>query len=352
MPVVRVRWPIPCGRQSERDPYERRGHAAWRRGGGSNRNGPRRNPGSSAEGGCTLGDLAAAVVAEVESVAARRGLTPRHLVAEWVRTADPPVASARSLAHLAPDHRVYMSAQNLMSVLSEQLTGLRAMQPLVRVLRAADDRYAPRWPRWRVAVTKSFFTHWAMFDAATRPGGETVGACVLAMRAGAGLDAQVRNTVARMQDSYMALYEQQGRHGDCVQLRNIATGLVIRAFDPVAYEGPPGEVWYARVLPPPLRGGDRHVVVTTPYVLTGVGVEEAERCIAGGAEVCAAADAAGVVGAARGEAQSRPSAARSFLKYGPTPMYWLRFVSRAFREARHNVVYLRGLPSIPKPPSG
>ncbi len=292
--------------------------------------------------GRALGDLVAAVAAEVGDVAARTGLTVRQLVAEWVRTADPPVATRRALADYAPDHRAYVAAQNFMSVLSEQLTGLRAMRPLARVLRAADNRYAPRWWRLNIAITKSFFTHWAMFDAATHPGGETVGTCVLAMAAALGLNTRIRDTVTRLQNSYMGLYELQGRHDDCVRLRNLATGVVVRAFDPVAYGGPPGEIWYARVLPPPLPGSERHVVITTPYVLTGVEMAEAERCIARGGEACASA----------GEgAQSRTEAALAFLKYGPTPTYWLRYVNRAFREARYNVVLLQGLPLIPQRPS-
>gem|GEM_PF-5076744 len=58
--------------------------------------------------------------------------------------------------------------------------------------------------------------------------------------------------------------QEAGHSGGCVRLSDIATGDVLRAFDPVAYAGPAGGVYYTRVRRLPLPGTDRHVAVTTP----------------------------------------------------------------------------------------
>jgi|GEM_PF-4819907 len=83
--------------------------------------------------------------------------------------------------------------------------------------------------------------------------------------------------ILAIQGSRMGLYGQLGRSGTCVRLRDLAAGDRLLAFDPVSHAGPAGEAWYARVLPAPLMGGERHVAVTTPYVLTGVGAADAAR---------------------------------------------------------------------------
>jgi len=36
-----------------------------------------------------------------------------------------------------------------------------------------------------------------------------------------------------------------------------------------------------------------------------------------------------------------------FLKYGPDPLYWLKYVSRSGRGYQTNAIFLAGLPAIP-----
>ena len=52
------------------------------------------------------------------------------------------------------------------------------------------------------------------------------------------------------------------------------TNRICTAVCPSGYEGRAGELWHARVLPPPLAGLDEHVVFTTPYVLIDPGERE------------------------------------------------------------------------------
>jgi hypothetical protein len=59
-----------------------------------------------------------------------------------------------------------------------------------------------------------------------------------------------------------------------VELDLESNPIVCRAVVPSGYRGQRGELWYARVLPPPVPGGSEHVVFTTPYVLLKPGIQE------------------------------------------------------------------------------
>src|SRR5437763_2635642 len=71
-----------------------------------------------------------------------------------------------------------------------------------------------------------------------------------------------------MQESRMGLYIHRGRRDGLTVLEDIVTGSVYRAIVPSGDCGEKGELWYVRVLPPPLSGGQEHVIVfTTPYIV-------------------------------------------------------------------------------------
>jgi len=107
-----------------------------------------------------------------------------------------------------------------------------------------------------------------------------------------------------------------------------------RAICPSGYTGQPGELWYARVLPPPVAGSDDHVVFTTPYLL----VEPGER------EWLAYFDRT----LPEGPPDKRIAAYERRMKWGPARDYWTEFVFEAYLNHRHDVIYLRGLPDVPE----
>jgi hypothetical protein len=57
-----------------------------------------------------------------------------------------PVAIKEVLAALHPAHAAYVRAQNQVSVMSEQFTGLKEMAPFVDIVAKAEDLYAPSAP--------------------------------------------------------------------------------------------------------------------------------------------------------------------------------------------------------------
>jgi len=80
--------------------------------------------------------------------------------------------------------------------------------------------------------------------------------------------------IGLMQDSRMAVYVHEGPDGNGIRLREMVTDRVCKAICPSGYEGRAGELWYARILPPPIAEFEEHIVFTTPYVLVEPGERE------------------------------------------------------------------------------
>ena len=132
----------------------------------------------------------------------------------------------------------------------------------------------------------------------------------------------------------MAVYAHAGTDGDAIILRELVTNRVCRAICPSGYDGRAGELWYARVLPPPLVGLDEHVVFTTPYVLIAPGEREwlayFDRILPDG------------------PIEKRLAAYERHMKWGPARDYWTEFVFEAYVNHRHDMIFLRGLPDVPE----
>jgi len=237
------------------------------------------------------------------------------------------VATREALAALHPAHAAYVYAQNQVSVLAEQLSGLDELAPLVKVISEAEDRYLPSGPPMS-PLTTSYFSCWSFFDACVGGGAETIGTTMLKVCGAFGMDDNLLRLVQLMQNSRMGVYVHEGREGDLAVLRELATDTVHRAIVPSGYRGQQGELWYVRVLPPPLPGGAEQVVITTPYVLLNPGPRE-----------WLAYFGRTVAGAGR-------QAYERHMKYGPTPSYWNEFVFEAYVNHQTEAIYLAGLPDV------
>ena len=237
------------------------------------------------------------------------------------------VASREALAALHPAHAAYVYAQNQVSVLAEELSGLDELAPLAKMISEAEDTYLPSGPPMS-PLTKSYFSCWSSFDACVGVGDETIGTTILRVCGALGMDRTLLGLIQLMQDSRMGVYGYEGREGDLAVLRELATDTVHRAIVPSGYRGQQGELWYARVLPPPLPGGAEHVVLTTPYVLLKPGPREwlayFDRIVAGASR----------------------QAYERHMKYGPTLSYWNEFVFEAYMNHQTEAIFLAGLPDV------
>jgi hypothetical protein len=230
-------------------------------------------------------------------------------------------------------HAAYVYAQNQVSVMSEQVTALEEMAPFADIISMAQDRYVPSGPPIS-PLTTSYFSCWAFFDACLGPANETIGTTVLELGAAFGMHVELLRIIQLMQESRMGLYVHEGVENGLVALRDLVTGAVCGAISPAGYQGRRGELWYARVLPPPIPGGAEHVVFTTPYIVLQPGLRDWHAYFR----------------RALPEApqQARLDAYARHIKYGPTRMYWNDFVFEAYVNHRTDVIHLAGLPDVPE----
>ena len=242
------------------------------------------------------------------------------------------VVTEGELAGFHPAHAAYVYAQNQVSVMSEQLTALREMAPFVDIVSKAEYLYLPSGPPMS-PLTTSYFTCWAFFDACAGPANETIGTTILELGAAFGMQPKLSRLIQSMQDSRMGLYIQRGTEGGLVVLEDIVTGDICRAVSPAGYRGRKGELWYVRVLPPPLPGGSEHVVFTTPYILLQ---PEARAWLAYFDRTFAH------------NQEARVENYELHMKYGPTRAYWNDFVFEAYVSHRQEAIFLAGLPDVPE----
>jgi hypothetical protein len=282
----------------------------------------------------TANPIAAKLIGKMKLALNRKVVDLKNFAA-GLRTAEElqkQVASKERLNEFHPAHAAYVYAQNQVSVMSEQLTALKEMAPFVAIISKAEDLYSPSAPPMS-PLTTSYFTCWAFFDACAGPANETIGTITLEVGTAFGMHADLLHLIRSMQDSRMGLYSHEGTEGDLVILKDVVTSNVLRAISPAGYRGTRGELWYVRVLPPPIPGHFEHVVFTTPYVVLHPELH----------------DWLGYFRRAFG--QNQPPHIEDYqrhMKYGPTRAYWNDFVFEGYVNHRADVIFLAGLPDIPE----
>ncbi len=217
--------------------------------------------------------------------------------------------------------------------MAEQLTALPEMQRFARLIEKAEEEYLPSGPPMS-PLTISFFTCWAFFDACVGLELETLGTTTMAVGKTFGMHEELIRVIGLMQESRMAVHVHEGADGDRIPLRELITNRTCRAICPSGSMGQAGELWYARVLPPPVAGSADHVVFTTPYLLVKPGEREwlayFDRTLP------------------EGPRDKRIAAYEKHMKWGPARVYWSEFVFEAYLNHRHDVIYLRGVPDVPE----
>lgn len=249
------------------------------------------------------------------------------------------IVTPEKLAEYHPAHAVYIHTQNQVSVMAEQLSALKEMDRFSIPIDRAMDDYMPSGPPWS-PLTTSFFTCWAFFDVCIGPAEETIGTTVMAVGRAFGMSDELIRVMRLMQDSRMGVYVNEGSDNGAVMLRELVTDRLYRTIATSGYLGRKGELWYARVLPPPLPILTEYVVFTTPYLLLKPNEREWQAYFRR-----TLPDA---------PLQDRISRYERHMKFGPTTRYWTEFVFEAYVNHQTDAIYLEGLPDVPesRPHSG
>ena len=111
-------------------------------------------------------------------------------------------------------------------------------------------------------------------------------------------------------------------------LRDLVSGARVPCIVPSGWRGARGEVWLARVLPPPVGAVEVSAVFTTPYVLRGAREQDW------------AAYLDRTLGAARGDASKTTAA----LKYS---IDWSEYIFAGYAGHVTEAIFLEGLPDVP-----
>ncbi len=243
------------------------------------------------------------------------------------------VVAPETLKELHPAHALYTHVQNQMSVMAEQLLELPEMKAFAKIIGEAQEEYMPSWPPMS-PISSSYFWCWSNFDAAANAHRETLGSVTLRIAAEFGVHPKMLALMKTFIDSRMGVYRVEGRGESQVQLSDLVTNDKCSAICESGYAGNVGELWFARVLPPPLPGQSDHVVFTSPYVLI-------------------APDATGWTQyfdriAMKDPRRPRIDALERHLKWGTSKRYWTEFVFEGYVNHRPGAIYLEGLPDVPE----
>ncbi|MCM8613603.1 MAG: hypothetical protein NFW17_16270 [Candidatus Accumulibacter sp.] len=241
------------------------------------------------------------------------------------------VVSPQRLADLHPAHAIYVYAQNQASVLMETITELPALDKLTNLIVDASEEYMPSGPPMS-PLTSSYFFYWSCFDAAIGTARETIGDCIAALARCADAHPDFLTIIDIMRQSRMGLYVCEGRDQGSVRLREFVTGEIASCIVPAGHGGQRGEIWLARVLPPPGPEFAESVVITTPYVIIDPGERDWQRFLERTLPKTGIDD---------------PRRAYCHLmKYGLDLRYWSEYILEAYVNYETSLVYLRGLPDV------
>jgi hypothetical protein len=230
-----------------------------------------------------------------------------------------------------PLHAAYVAAQNFTSFFAESVSRFPEFDPYAQIVGPAEDEYLPAGPPMS-PLTTSYFTSWAFFDVRFGPDCETIGTCLLDVAELLEMDPFMVETVRRYQDSRMGIYQHVGSEGVCCRLKELVTADEFVCHVASGYRGKRGELWYARLCPPLLDLVDYHVVVTTPYLLTGATKVDWTAYLN-----------RSLLGSAGGDSRK---ALHEFLKFGKEPNAWSEFIFQAYHHHQSDAIFLAGLPDV------
>ena len=239
-----------------------------------------------------------------------------------------------NFSDLNPCHALYVFGQNVVSLIAKSISGMREAKGFARIAGDAEDEYMPAGPPIS-PLTVSYFTMWALFDIRFGSSRETMGSCVQRLGPEFDCPAWLMDGIARMQQSRMGFYVHCGRESDRVLLREVGTREVFSCTVPAGYAGQEGQIWFARVLPPPNRSCRWHIVFTTPYVIRDYPefafIQYLER------------ELERMAGKMRsGQEEMR----ENLLKFGPDPNHWNEYIFCAYSNYQPGAIFLTGIPDI------
>ena|GEM_PF-5890376 len=163
---------------------------------------------------------------------------------------------------------------------------------------------------------------------------ETLATIAIDVARNYGVDAQLLKAWETIAASYAGIYRVTARSGDLVSLCELITdeSRQVELIDDIP--GAPGDVWWARLLPP-MPGEAHWTAIATPYVFRGPAADRPWLDYF--------ARQLGDTAVAK-----RIEAYRRLMKHGAKPTAWLDFIVDAYAGVLRHAVVLTGVPDRPE----
>ncbi len=232
-----------------------------------------------------------------------------------------------------PLHAVYLSAQNLVSVLSEFLSELPLFKDYYDKAAYAEDEYLTGGPPMS-PLTSSYFTTWAFFDLQFGGDNETIGTCILDASNELKLSSDMVEVIRLFQNSRMGIFSHCGRDGHKVVLRELVSEEEFSCHVGSRYSGKKKQLWFVRRLPPLKDFFDYSVIFTTPYVLPGNSKREWQAYMDRTLPKIGISD--------------KREALHQLMKYGLETNYWSEYIFLAYHHFQYDAIFLSGIPDVKK----
>jgi hypothetical protein len=228
-------------------------------------------------------------------------------------------------------HAIYISAQNILSLLIGILSELRELDKLNKILDTSQDMYTPSWPPMSPISNSSFFS-WSAFDIRVGIDKESYTSCIIDNRHNLGLNDDICHLITLMDASRLGIYKVVDFAEDKWLLEDIFTQKQYHCVGPDNYPFNAGELWLVRLLPPISEQFDSHVIFTSPYIL----LEKENEWLAF---------------LNRNIKCIRPSPTsekfyKQFMKHGLSHYYWLEFMMQGYSNHTDLTINLAGIPDI------
>jgi len=239
--------------------------------------------------------------------------------------------SPDELSETHPAFGMYILAQHQLVNFMEILQNTRELSKFVKIYIAAEDEYMPSGPPIS-PITASNFFGWSYLDFAIGPFKETLVDILGKVGLWAGLHPAYGPLFEKFSRSRLGLFRHEGLSGESVTLREIGTGTKVTAVVSSGDQGTSGDLWLARILPPPNDLFPVSVVFGTPY------------------KILHPDESAWLAYLARTYPKTGKKtdqeAHESLMKYGLDSRYWLEYIFEAYVNHTPNIIYLQGLPDI------
>lgn len=243
------------------------------------------------------------------------------------------IKGLEDLKEYHPIHAVYISTQNLVSYLAENLSVLPELKEYYNIIESTEEEYVPEGPPFS-PLTTSYYTMWAFFDLTFGKDKETIGTCLIDIGPELRISDEYIEIIKLMQESRMGIYEHAGVKDDIVYLKELILNKQHYCRVPAGYKGKEGELWFVRVLPAPFDVSDESLVFITPYIIISPDKNQwykyLERTLI------------------KTEIKDKNEAYIFLMKYGLDKNYWNEYIFQAYADSTQNAIFLTGIPDLPE----